>query len=106
MSLLGKEGLRELADLNFHKAHYAAGELQKRGFAPVFQQPFFNEFTVRCPVSPEKIADRLAEKRVLAGLPLGPYFKDRADQLVVCVTEIKTKADIDEFAGLLEAACR
>ncbi|MBL0349183.1 MAG: aminomethyl-transferring glycine dehydrogenase subunit GcvPA [Elusimicrobia bacterium] len=106
MSLLGKEGLRELADLNFQKAHYAAGELQKRGFAPVFQQPFFNEFTVRCPVSPEKIADRLAEKRVLAGLPLGPYFKDRADQLVVCVTEIKTKADIDEFAGLLEAACR
>lgn len=106
MALLGKEGLRALADLNFQKAHYAAGELKKRGFAPVFPHPFFNEFTVRCPVPPETIAERLAERRLLAGLPLQPYFPDRADQMVVCVTEIKTKADIDAFAQALEAVCR
>jgi glycine dehydrogenase subunit 1 len=92
--------------LNFQKAHYAAGELKKRGFAPVFSHPFFNEFTVQCPLAPETIAERLAERRLLAGLPLQPYFPDRAKQMVVCVTEIKTKADIDAFADALEAVCR
>jgi len=106
MALLGKEGLRELANLNFQKAHYAASLLKKRGFAPVFDHPYFNEFAVTCPIAPEILVEKLAAKRTLAGLPLGPYFSDRKNQLLVCVTEIKTKADIDAFGDLLEAACR
>ncbi|MBI4396177.1 MAG: aminomethyl-transferring glycine dehydrogenase subunit GcvPA [Elusimicrobia bacterium] len=106
MSLLGKEGLRTLADLNFQKAHYAAGQLEKRGFTLTFDRPFFNEFAVRCPVPPEKIVDKLAGKRVLAGLPLGQYFTEYKDHLLVCVTEIKTRQDIDQFADLLKEASR
>ncbi|MGQ0645411.1 MAG: aminomethyl-transferring glycine dehydrogenase subunit GcvPA [Elusimicrobiota bacterium] len=104
MCLLGKEGLRELANLNFQKAHYAAAELKKRGFAPTFGHAFFNEFTVKCPVAPEKIVEKLAAGRVLAGLPLGQYFPEWKDHLLVCVTEIKTKGDIDRFADLMAEA--
>jgi glycine dehydrogenase subunit 1 len=60
---------------------------------------------VKCPASPEKIVERLAQKRVLAGLPLGQYYPDLKDHLLVCVTEIKTKADIDQFAEMLKTAC-
>jgi glycine dehydrogenase subunit 1 len=104
LALIGKTGFQKLAALNFQKAHYAARVLAERGFPPVFSHPFFNEFVVRCPESPEEIGRRLQEKRVLAGLPLGPYFPDRADQMLVCVTEIKTKADIDGFGALLAEA--
>ena len=106
LSLLGKEGLRHLAHLNFQKAHYAASELAKHGFEMSFDLPFFNEFAVRCPVPPEKIVEELAKSRVLAGLPLGPYFSELKDHLLVCVTEIRTREDIDEFVGRMEAACR
>lgn len=106
MSLIGKRGFVELANLNFQKAHYAASVLAQAGFQPVFKQPFFNEFVVRCPRPPEEIVKRLEEKRVLAGLPLGGSHPDRADQLLVCVTEIKTKADIDLFGSLLAEAIR
>jgi glycine dehydrogenase subunit 1 len=106
LSLVGKAGFQMLASLNFHKAHYLADVLAKRGFAPVFDHPFFNEFVVRCPKPPEQIVNRLAEKRVLAGLPLGPYFPERADQLLVCATEIKTRADMDRFGEDMAEACR
>jgi glycine dehydrogenase subunit 1 len=102
MALLGKEGLRHLAGLNFQKAHYAAGELKKRGFALTFDQPFFNEFAVKCPVSPEKIVQELAKEKILAGQPLGAYFPAWKDHLLICVTEIKTKGDIDQFVERLE----
>jgi glycine dehydrogenase subunit 1 len=104
MSLLGKEGLRRLADLNFQKAHYLQGELKKRGFDLLFDRPFFNEFAVRCPIPPETIEERLARQRVLAGLPLGPYYPALKDGLLLCVTEIKTRGDMDAFVGLLENA--
>jgi glycine dehydrogenase subunit 1 len=106
MTLLGKEGLRRLADLNFQKAHYLAGELKKRGFAPLFDKPFFNEFAVRCPISPDLIQERLSRQRVLPGLPLGQYYPSLKDGLLLCVTEIKTRGDMDQFLGMLENVCR
>ncbi|MBK6879539.1 MAG: aminomethyl-transferring glycine dehydrogenase subunit GcvPA [Elusimicrobia bacterium] len=106
LSLVGKSGFQKLAELNFQKAHYAREVLAKRGFAPVFDHPFFNEFTVRCPAPPEKIIEKLAVKRVLAGHALGYYHPDRKDQLLVCVTELKTKADIDQFGELMAEAAR
>lgn len=106
MALLGKKGLQHLSNLNFQKAHYAARELSKKGFALSFSKPFFNEFAVRCPVAPEKIVEKLSKEKVLAGMPLGAYYPERKDHLLVCVTEIKTKSDIDAYVQLLEAACR
>ena len=105
MSLLGKEGLRRLADLNFQKAHYLAGELAKRGFPLIFDRPFFNEFAVKCPAAPERIEELLAREGVLAGLPLGRYFPALKESLLICVTEIKTRGDMDAFVGMLENVC-
>jgi glycine dehydrogenase subunit 1 len=104
MSLLGKEGLRQWSHLNFQKAHYAQSELKKCGFPPVFDRPFFNEFAVRCPVPAWDIIDRLAKDRVLAGLSLASYFPGRERELLVCVTEIKSRSDIDEFGQRLKRA--
>jgi glycine dehydrogenase subunit 1 len=106
MSLLGREGLRKLADLNFQKAHYLARELERRGFPRLHAGPFFNEFAVKCPVPPERIVETLSRERVLAGLPLGQYFPALKDHLLVCATEIKTRADMDAFAGMMAAAAR
>jgi glycine dehydrogenase subunit 1 len=106
LSLLGKEGLRQVADLNFQKAHYAAAELNKHGFPSAFDVPFFNEFAVRCPIPPERIVESLAKSQVLAGLPLSPYYPTLKDCLLVCVTEIRTRQDIDLFVQQMEAACR
>lgn len=106
LALIGKAGFRTLAELNYQKAHYAADVLARRGFPRVFDQPFFNEFAVRCPRDADGIVKKLSERRVLAGLPLGAYYSDRADQLLVCVTEIKTRADIDQFGDLLAEAVR
>ena len=98
---------RTLADLNFQKAHYLAGELKKRGFAPSFDHPYFNEFTVKCPVAPERIVELLSRERVLAGLPLGQYYPEMKDHLLVCVTEKRSPADIDRLAEVLaEVASR
>jgi len=106
MTLLGKEGLRELANLNFQKAHYAAVELKKHGFALTFPTPFFNEFAVRCPKAPEEIAENLAKEKILAGLPLGKYYPALKNDLLIAVTEIKTKGDIDRFVQKLAEAAR
>jgi glycine dehydrogenase subunit 1 len=102
MSLLGKEGLRELANLNFQKAHYAANELKKHGINPVFQTPFFNEFVVRCAKPPKTFVEDLARKEhILAGLPLEDFYPNMQNDLLVCITEIKTKQDIDKFVAKL-----
>jgi glycine dehydrogenase subunit 1 len=61
LSLVGKNGFKELATLNFQKAHYAAQTSWPSGDFPGFSPPFFNEFVVRCPVSPEKIVKRLSK---------------------------------------------
>jgi len=104
MALLGRDGLKRLAELNFQKAHYAQEQLQKRGFPLSIHRPFFNEFTITCRRSPEVMAEELAKEKILAGLPLAPYDRNRKDQMVVCVTEIKTKRDIDQFVNRLEQA--
>jgi len=106
LSLVGKTGFTQLAHLNFQKAHYAADVLRANGYEQVFDHPFFNEFVVRCSTPPDVLVKKLSAQRVLAGLPLGPYFPDRADQLLVCVTEIKTKKDLDQWGDLMAEAGR
>ena len=64
MSLLGKNGLRQVAELCYHKAHYAAGEIAALpGYKLWSQAPFFNEFVVRCPPPVAEINEHLLERR-------------------------------------------
>ncbi len=99
LSTLGRKGLRELAEQNVRKAHYLRSLLADH---VVFGGPSFNEFTVRCPDRPERINERLAQEGIIGGLPLGSFFPDRADQMVVCATEQVSRAQMDNFARIFK----
>ncbi|MDI6871514.1 MAG: aminomethyl-transferring glycine dehydrogenase subunit GcvPA [Bacillota bacterium] len=102
LSLLGPQGLKELAELCLQKAHYAADRLSALpGFKLAFPGPFFHEFVVRVPGPAEELAERLAARGILPGLPLGRFYPDLTDALLVCVTETKSKAAIDRLVEAL-----
>ena len=101
LSLLGKKGLQELAQINLKNAHYAAKKIRGvPGFEPAFNAPFFNEFVVKCPDS-EKVLLELEKKGVLAGVDLGKRFPELKNHLLVCATEMNSKAEIDALAKAL-----
>jgi glycine dehydrogenase subunit 1 len=94
MTVYGKEGLRELATQNLAKAHYLAGKLKPR-----FSGKFFNEFVVRCEgKSPEEINKALLKKKIIGGLPLGRFYPELADSILLCATEMTKRADMDALA--------
>jgi glycine dehydrogenase subunit 1 len=98
MTVYGKEGLRELALQNLAKAHYLAGKLPLR-----FSGPFFNEFVV--PVeSPAAWNDVLLEKRIIGGLPLGRFYPELANAVLLCATEMTRRSDMDTLAEVFEQA--
>ena len=109
LAALGKQGLRQVAELCYHKAHYAAAAITRLpGYSLPFQRgPFFQEFVVQCPAPPAEINRRLLERNILGGLDLsGPTYRpllppavDRG--MLLCVTEMSTKEDIDALVGAL-----
>ncbi|HPE37609.1 MAG TPA: glycine dehydrogenase, partial [Spirochaetales bacterium] len=106
LEALGKAGLRKVAQLCWHKAHYAAGQLGKLpGFA-VAGGEFFKEFVVKTPRPAAEIADKLAVRGVVPGFPLSRYYPQRTHELLVCVTEMNTKAQIDLLASSLAEVTR
>jgi glycine dehydrogenase subunit 1 len=102
LSLLGKAGLREVAELCTRKAHYAAERLsQVAGLELEFPgKAFFKEFVVRCSGS----ADKLISKARTAGFDLGPNlgrYGDSQKALLIAVTERRTRAEIDRLVAAL-----
>ena len=95
MASLGKNGIRELAKLNYDKAEYLKSQLRKSGFKIRFDGPTFNEFVVEFPGSFGPTYNRLLEEKTVAGLPLAPYFPELANHYLMCVTETRTKEDMD-----------
>jgi glycine dehydrogenase subunit 1 len=94
MTVYGKQGLRELAEQNLAKAHYLAGRLKPR-----FSGKFFNEFVVRAEgKSPEEINKALLKKKIIGGLPLGRFYPELADSVLLCATEMTKRADMDALA--------
>lgn len=104
LSTMGKQGLLDAAHLNLQKAHYAAGELAKRGFALPFGAPFFNEFVVKLPdgVSVHETNLKLLDAGFLGGYDLGIAYPELKGHMLVAVTEKRTRQEIDSFAGKLE----
>ena len=97
MAALGKTGIRELAILNHDKADYLKKEFLKAGFAVPFDSPCFNEFVIRCSPGFTKTYKRLLEKQIVAGLPLARYYPELDNHYLMCVTETKSKADMDSL---------
>ena len=102
LTLLGPQGLREVAELNLERAHQLAdlaGNLP--GFRVKFTAPFFNEFVLECPIPAKQVIKKLAKKGISAGYALGTDFKGMENCLLVCATETKTAADLQAYADAL-----
>lgn len=100
LSMLGRQGLRALAAVNYRAAHAAARRLAERGVPQAFTGPFFNEFVVRAP----HVAARweaLAGEGLIAGYPLGEWYPEFADCLLVCVTEVHAPSDVERLVEAL-----
>ena len=103
LAVMGKQGLRELALLNLRKTDYLKNKLSKiRGFEVRFSADTFNEVVLKCPGPANEIRDALLEHKILAGLPLGDYYPELADSLLLCATELNTVEAIDRLAEKLE----
>ena len=108
MSVMGRQGMQEVAELNVRKAHYAAGVLERAGFPLLFpDMPFFNEFAVRLPAGTDfnRLSGKLLKHDILAGFPLGREYPEYPDTMLIAVTEQRTREEIDAFASLLKGAC-
>ena len=105
VALMGKQGLVEVGEQASAKAHYAAERLTKiPGVSLRFSAPFFKEFALKLPVSPDRVVGRLLRRKILAGVPLKRFDKALGDCLLVAVTEKRTRAEIDAFADALTKA--
>ncbi|MDZ7759294.1 MAG: aminomethyl-transferring glycine dehydrogenase subunit GcvPA [Desulfovermiculus sp.] len=97
LASVGGTGLRELARLNRDKAEYAKQEFLAAGCSLTFSAPTFNEFVIKLPRDAEEVFVRCTEQGIVPGLPLGRYYSGLADHLLVCVTETKSKQDLDNL---------
>ena len=107
LTAMGKSGLRQVAELCYHKAHYAASELGAlSGFKVMNERPFFKEFPLLCPGPVEVVNDYLLEEwGIIGGYDLGQDYPQLANTMLVCVTEMNTREEIDtlvEALGSLE----
>lgn len=106
MSLIGKHGLRQVAELCYHKAHYAAAEISKiPGFKLWSPEPFFNEFLVECPIAAEEINEKLLDYGVIGGYAISNNYPGMENYLLVAVTEINSKQEIDLLVETLVEVC-
>lgn len=97
MATMGKQGIKEVAEQSFQKAHYLAAEIAKiPGFSMANDKPFFKEFLVKTPVCPCKIVKAAMDAGIIAGIKVGD------DKLLIAVTEKRTKAEMDQFVEVLK----
>ncbi len=105
LTLLGKEGLREQAEQNLAKAHFALTELEKiPGVTRAFSGAFFNEFTVAFPKSVKLVNAELLREKIIGPFVLGTAYPELSKNAVVCVTETTSRGEIERLvAGVRKA---
>ena len=105
LTLLGKEGLREMAEQNLSKAQFALTQLtQIPGVRRTFSAPFFNEFTIELPRSARIVNHHLLREKIVGPLPLGPSYPELTKNALVCVTETTSREDIEKLASGIRRA--
>ena len=100
LSTLGKAGMIDIGNLNIHKSHYAMDRLcELDGIEPLLNKPFFNEFAIKisdnCKI--EELSRHLFESGIIGGLDLSHFYPDINNAMLLCVTETRSKEDIDEL---------
>ena len=103
LAAMGKNGMRRVAELSYHKAHYAAAEIDKlSGYSLLTTKPFFKEFVIQCPKPVAEINTALLAKNIIGGYDLSHRYPARANQMLVAVTEMNSRRQIDEFVAALK----
>jgi glycine dehydrogenase subunit 1 len=102
LSTLGKSGLRQVAELCYHKAHYAASKISRLpGLRVNMEQEFFNEFVVQCPRPVAEFNAALREQGIIGGYDLSREYPHLGDAMLIAVTEMNTREQIDAFVEAL-----
>jgi glycine dehydrogenase subunit 1 len=105
LTLLGKQGLREMAEQNLSKAQFAMAELTRiPGVKRTFSGPFFNEFAIELPRSARIVNGSLLRDKIVGPLPLGPSYPELTKNALVCVTETTSRDDIERLAAGIRRA--
>jgi len=103
LTTMGPTGLRQLSSLGAQRAHYLAEQLAKiDGVELTFKQPFLNEFVVTVDANLAHVLSELKERGILAGLALSTFLPDMGNELLIAVTEMNHKADLDRFVTQLK----
>jgi glycine dehydrogenase subunit 1 len=104
VSYMGKQGMQELAKQNLHKAHYAFQRLTAlEKVQPLFDVPFFNEFAIKLEADVKTVNEKLLDAGIIGGYDLGLTYPELKGGMLVAVTEMRSKEEIDLFAERLEA---
>ncbi len=103
LSSVGKNGFAKIAELCHSKANFLAQELNKINAVSLANDIFFNEFTLNLPCDASELISKMIDKGYAAGFPPGRYYPDRKHQLLVAVTEKRTKEEMKNFANAMEA---
>ncbi len=99
LAAMGRHGLRQVAELCYHKAHYAAQRIAELpGYSQAEAGPFFQEFVVSCPAPPEEINRQLMAQNILGGLDVSDRFDNG---MLLCVTEMNPRSEIDALVDAL-----
>lgn len=102
MSLMGRQGLRKVAELCYHRAHYAAAEIAKLpGYTVRNNGPFFKEFVVDCPRPVAEINAALLERGIIGGYDLSADYPHLGDAMLLAVTEMNSRDEIDALVAAL-----
>ncbi len=106
LAAMGKHGLRKVAELSWHKAHYAAQQIaQLDGYEVVGDKPFFKEFVVQCPRPVAEINQYLLEEYgIIGGYDLSQEYPGLGDAMLLCVTEMNAREEIDDLVTALGEA--
>ncbi|AZR72904.1 glycine dehydrogenase (aminomethyl-transferring) [Anoxybacter fermentans] len=103
LSVMGKKGLRQVAENSFKKAHYLMEKInQLDGFKTRFKGPFFKEFVIKTEYDVDSVLKTLLDNGILGGYALGSDYPELSDCFMVAVTEKRSKEEIDQYIQILE----
>jgi glycine dehydrogenase subunit 1 len=105
LSTVGFQGLREIALKNYQLTDYLKEQLKKvPGVEISYTGTTFNEFVVKLPISSDAFLSKMEDSKIIAGLPLSKWFGTRRNEILITVTETKSKEDLDQFVEAVRSA--
>ncbi len=104
LTIMGAQGIREVSELCYEKAHYLAKRISEiPGFDLSYQTPFFNEFLIHTPIEASQIVQSLIKEHIFAGVPISKFYKEQTNELLIAVTEKRTREELDYFVDKLKS---